>query len=92
MKQKILKIFTGLISISLPLALMLLFSLGYLRSEILGLISLIIIGELILFSWFLIHTIYKDNITKTKVNASEHQSKTTQSSNSFNFEKEIANA
>jgi hypothetical protein len=82
MTQKILKILTGLISISLPIALIILFSLGYLQAEALGVISLIIIGELILITWFLIHIIYREEtrtIAKKDISVIENQVKITQS-------------
>lgn len=94
MTQKSLKILTGTISISLPLALVILFSLGYLRSEILGLVSLIIIGELILYTWFLIHFIYREDTrinTRKNENKTKNQLKISQSGPRLIIEKEVVN-
>jgi hypothetical protein len=90
MTQKILKILTGVISISLPIALIILFSLGYLQAEALGVISLIIIGELILITWFLIHIIYREEtrtIAKKNIGGIENQVQITQSGSPLIMEK-----
>ena len=94
MRQKILKILTGIISISIPIGLIMLFSLEYLQAEALGIISLIIIGEFILITWFLIHIIYQYNPrrgVKKDIGGAENQMKITQSGEPLIMEKHITN-
>lgn len=94
MRQKILKILTGIISISIPIGLIILFSLGYLQAEALGIVSLIIIGEFILITWFLIHIIYQYDPrrgAKKETGGTVNQVKITQSGEPVIIEKPITN-